>query len=101
MEKILTNKQISYLKSLAHSMKFIVQTGGKGLSENVLLEIDKALDSHELIKVKLNADKDDRDKMLKTIIKTQKCELINSIGRVVVLFKQNKKDPQIELPSKK
>ena len=61
----LTNNQIKFLRKLAHSRKVIVIVGGAGLTENVLLEIDNALNTHELVKVRINAgEREERSAMI-------------------------------------
>lgn len=95
---MLTNKQIKHLKSLAHSLHFILQTGDKGLTAAVQEEIAVALKAHELIKVKLNAEREERGVMIDNIKKQQQCEIIQYIGKTVVLFKANRQAPKIELP---
>lgn len=98
---MLTNKQIKHLRTLAHPLSFILQTGGNGLTQAVQDEIAIALKAHELIKVKLNAERDERDAMIAQITEAQNCELVQYIGKTVVLFKRNGKDPKIELPKNK
>ncbi len=95
---MITNKQIKHLKSLAHSLSFILQTGDKGLTDAVQDEIAVALKAHELIKVKLNAERDERDEMIEQIKIMQGCEVVQYIGKTVVLFKRNSDKPKIELP---
>ncbi|MCH2294321.1 MAG: YhbY family RNA-binding protein, partial [SAR324 cluster bacterium] len=46
----MTGKQKRYLRSLAHSLKPVVQIGKQGLSRETLVQIEKQLDDHELIK---------------------------------------------------
>ncbi len=94
----LTNKQIKFLRAEAHSLNFVVQTGGKGLTESLLAEINSALKTHELIKIKINEDRDDREVMIKEIVNAEKCELVHSIGKVFVLFKRNTNNLRVELP---
>lgn len=94
---MLTNKQIKHLRALAHPLSFIVQTGGNGLTPAVQDEISVALKAHELIKVKLNAERDDRDAMIAVISETQKCEVVQHIGKTVVLFKRNSNNIKIAL----
>ena len=48
---MLNSKQISYLKSLSHSIDAVVQIGNKGLSDAVIKEIEGSLKAHELIKI--------------------------------------------------
>lgn len=95
---MLTNKQIKHLRTLAHPLHFILQTGDKGLTDAVQDEIAVALKAHELIKVKLNAERDDRDTMIEAIKMEQKCEVVQYIGKTVVLFKRNSNNIKIELP---
>ena len=49
----MTGKQKRYLRSLAHSLKPVVQIGKQGLSRETLVQIEKQLDDHELIKVRV------------------------------------------------
>ncbi len=95
---MLTNKQIKHLKSLAHPLHFVLQTGDKGLSEALQEEIIVALKAHELIKVKLNAERDEREVMIAQIKNVQQCEVVQYIGKTVVLFKRNPDKSKIKLP---
>jgi RNA-binding protein len=94
----LTQSQRRHLKGLAHHLKPVVMIGQHGLTENVLNEIEIALDAHELIKVRVSgADRDDRKTILKTIGETCSAELVQSIGHVAVFFRRNREKPRIEL----
>ena len=42
-----------YLRALGHQLKPVVTVAGNGLTENVITEVDRALNDHELIKIKL------------------------------------------------
>ncbi len=95
---MLTNRQIKYLRTLAHPQTFIIQTGDKGLSDAVQNEITNALKAHELIKIKLNAERDKRNVMIEKIKAAQQCEVVQYIGKTVVLFKRNPANVKIELP---
>ncbi|MEN8166808.1 MAG: ribosome assembly RNA-binding protein YhbY [Pseudomonadota bacterium] len=86
----LNNQQIRELKRLAHHLKPVAMVGQQGLSENVLNEIDIALDTHELIKVKLaGTDKTERDQISREIVAQQKASLIQIIGRVAIFYRPN------------
>lgn len=86
----LTPKQKQALKAKAHHLDAIIWTGDKGLTENVLIEIDQALEHHELIKVKLAADRDDRKLMANVMVDKLNCHLVQQIGRIIVLYRENK-----------
>ncbi len=95
----LNNKQIRFLRAQAHSMKPVVLIGGAGLTDNVINEINFALDDHELIKVRVNADdREQKSKMIDSIIKQTECEHVQSIGHIGIFYRQNKKNPVIEIP---
>lgn len=97
---ILTNKQIRHLRSLAHDSKPVVIVGDKGLTQSVTDEIASALETHELIKVKIRTeDRDERQKMIETICKKTNSEKIQLVGHIVTLFKRNN-EARIALPKK-
>lgn len=89
----LNPKSRQALKAKAHKLKPIVMIGDKGLTEAVNKEIDRALNDHELIKVKVSAsDRDERAAMTESICTTQSAELVQLIGGIAVLYRKNAKD---------
>lgn len=95
----LSDRQKKHLRGLGHHLKPVVWVGQHGLSEAVLGEIGLALDSHELVKVKIAADRDERALIRANICAETGAELIHSIGQMIVLFRRNPKKPKIALPS--
>ena len=94
-----TPKQKRYLRGLAHGRKSIVGVGQAGLTANVLSEIDLALHAHELIKVRIGAgDRAERTATGQRICEQTGCELIQSIGQVITLYRANPEGNQITLP---
>ena len=94
----LTNKQIRHLRSLAHDRKPVVIVGDKGLTPAVVDEIKSALETHELIKVKIRAEeREARAEMIETIVNKTKASFVQRIGHIVTLFKRNK-EAKIGLP---
>jgi RNA-binding protein len=97
----LNNKQVRFLKTQAHSMKPVVLIGSAGLTDNVVNEINQALDDHELIKVRVNAeDREDKKDMIVSIARQTEAEHIQSIGHIGIFYRHNKKKPKIILPRK-
>lgn len=95
----LTNKDISFLRSAAHSLSPVVIIGGNGLSESVIAEIDSSIAHHELIKIRVNAaDRDQRKQMLEYICDNVGCILVQTIGHIGVFYRPAK-NPVIKLPS--
>jgi RNA-binding protein len=94
----LSNKQIRHLRALAHELKPVVIIGDKGLTQAVIDEISSALETHELIKVKVRADeREDRQHMIDTMTRKTLSENVQRVGHIVTLFKRNKK-AKIALP---
>jgi RNA-binding protein len=77
------------LRAQAHALKPVVLLGQHGYTPAVQAEIDHALEDHELIKVKIPGD----DRTFRTEIITQICqelhaELVQTIGKVAVLYRK-------------
>lgn len=94
------DKQNRYLKSLAHPLKPVVMIGNKGLTDNVLAEIDKALEQHELIKVRVSGlEKAERLEMTNEILEKTNSNLVMTIGHIAAFYRPAK-EPTIQLPKK-
>lgn len=95
----LTNPQKRYLKALAHHRKPIVTLGVGGLTPAVIHEILLALDHHELVKIRVNAeDRETRETIIREICETAEAILIQRIGHIATLFRRNPEAPRIEWP---
>ncbi len=93
----LTNPQIRHLRSLAHHLKPVVMIGGKGITDNLLAELKRTLEDHELIKVSIaGADKKERRALTEELCQASGATLVQMIGRISVLYRPNKK-PKIVL----
>ena len=94
----LSSSQRRYLRRLTHDINPVVRVGEKGLNDNVMVEIGQALDHHELIKIKLKADRETR-KVLAQAIKDQfKAIEVHSIGQVSCFYRPNPEKQVIQLP---
>lgn len=83
-------KQQQRLGAEAHYLKPVVLMGEKGLTENVMLEIDLALASHELIKVKAGSlPKEEKQAFADNITKSTKSSLVQMIGNILILYRKN------------
>lgn len=90
----LNSAQIRILRSESHRLmlKPVVMIGQNGLTENVVNELQRALEHHELIKVRVPAaDKTEKAEMMETICQQLQAELVQSIGHVMVIYKSNPK----------
>jgi RNA-binding protein len=79
------------LKAEAHSLKPVIIVGQAGLTDSVLAETEIALNTHELIKVKIRAERDERNKISERICTSTGATHIQSIGQTTVFFRLNPK----------
>jgi len=91
----LNNNQLRRLRGLCHDLSPVVMVADKGLSENVRAEIEIALDSHELIKVKLRGEREQRREWIDRILSETSSELVQKIGQVACFYRPNPKNPKI------
>ncbi|MFA9558812.1 ribosome assembly RNA-binding protein YhbY [Evansella sp. AB-rgal1] len=96
---MLTSKQKKFLKSKAHHLKPIFQVGKGGVNENLIKQVDDALEARELIKVSVlqNCD-EDREEVAEEISHGANAEVVQLIGSTIVLYKESEKSKKIELP---
>lgn len=90
MSKKKANEDSRQLRALGHKLKPVVTIAGKGLTEGVITELERALADHELIKVKLAVgSRDARVELAKQISAQCGAELVQSIGSVVLLLRRS------------
>ena len=95
----LSKKQTKFLRAKCHDLKAVIMMGQKGLTDEVLSEMDIALTHHELVKIKLSVDDRELRKQLIAEIcdKTQSQE-VQSIGKTLSIYRVNPDKAVIELP---
>ena len=77
------------LKARAHALDPIIHLGGKGLTEAVIAEIGRALEAHELIKVRAaGMERDAREAALAEICARLDAQPVQHIGKVLVLYRK-------------
>jgi RNA-binding protein len=87
----------SELRAEAHKLTPVVIIGDKGLTDEVIAEIDRSLKAHELIKVRAAAgERDARDAWLETICEKLEAHPVQQIGKIFVLFRANPKEKEKE-----
>jgi len=85
---LLTSEERKALVGRAHGLNPVVLIGAAGLTPPVLQEIDRALGSHELIKVRLaGADREAREATAEAISDALSCATVQIIGNMLVLFR--------------
>ncbi|GAB0153967.1 YhbY family RNA-binding protein [Marinobacterium sp. BA1] len=93
----LTPEQKKHFRTLGHNLNPIVMVAGKGLSENIQLEVDRALEDHELIKVKFSVgDRDIKRQLVRELCDIVEAELVQQIGNITLLYRPSR-DPNPKL----
>ncbi len=95
----MTSKQRSYLKGLAMTMDPIFQLGKSSLTPENTQAIAEALEARELIKINvLQNCADDPDELAQIVAERTHSQVVQVIGKKIVLYKESKNKKKIELP---
>jgi putative YhbY family RNA-binding protein len=85
----LTPAERKLLKARAHSLEPVVLIGNKGLTDEVVTEVDRALTVHELIKVRApSLDRHAREEAFQSLCARTVAEPVQHIGKVFVLYRK-------------
>ena len=96
---MMTSKQRSYLRSLAHNIDPTVYIGKAGVTDNVIKEIDQCLEARELVKIKLQEGAElDAKTVANELAPGLRAEFVQAIGRKFTLYRESEENKQIELP---
>ena len=88
----LTPAQRRELRARAHALHPVVIIGDKGLSQTVIDEIASSLDTHELIKVRAEADREARNTLLEQICEQLEAAPVQHIGKILVIYRPAAED---------
>jgi RNA-binding protein len=95
----LSERQKRHLRGLAHPLKPVIRIGNPGLTEAVVKETARALQDHELIKVKApGGDRAARDALLGDLATRTLSTLVHRIGNVAVLYRPNPQLQRVLIP---
>ncbi|MCR6096816.1 ribosome assembly RNA-binding protein YhbY [Salipaludibacillus agaradhaerens] len=96
---MLTGKQKRYLRSKAHHIKPILQVGKGGVNENLIKQVDDALEARELIKVSILQNcVENKEEVAHFISKGTQAEIVQIIGNTLVFYKESSENKTIILP---
>ncbi|MBI3480572.1 MAG: ribosome assembly RNA-binding protein YhbY [Nitrosomonadales bacterium] len=85
------------MRGRAHALNPTVMIGNAGLTESVLKEIAQTLKIHELIKIRVMAEREQREEILTAICTQLDAAPVQHIGKILVVYKPNPEAHQIEL----
>lgn len=95
---MLTSSQRKHLRGLAHHLEPVVMVGQKGITESVVSETGRALDAHELIKVRLDAEGKEKKVLAEELARQTEADLAGVVGKIAILYKARQEKPKIKLP---
>lgn len=97
----LTGADRRHLRRLAHGLDPVVQIGAAGVTESVRAAVDRALIDHELVKLRIAAEREERRAMADALARATRSAVAGMVGRTAVLYRPAR-DPErrrIALPS--
>jgi len=88
----LSPEQRREYRAIAHNLKPVIIVGDKGLSEGLQEELERALNDHELIKIKVaSQDRDVRHEAITALCESSGAELVQTIGKIAVILRRAQK----------
>ena len=96
---MLTGKQKRYLRAAASLINPAAIVGKEGLTDEVVAEIRTGLEANELVKIKIGRNSpEEPSEVIAGLEVLAGVEVVQKIGRNIVLFKQKKRDSEFKLP---
>ena len=95
----MTSKQRAYLMSLAQKLNPVIQIGKASITPEITMAISECFNTHELVKIGVlkNCFDDPRD-LAHMIAERTHSQVVQVIGKKIVLYKHNKDIDKIKLP---
>jgi RNA-binding protein len=97
----LTGKQRSFLRGLGHNLSPVVLVGKEGLTNALASALDTALETHELVKVKIGPSADpelDRHVIADELAARTSSQVAQVLGKMILLYRRRPTEPTIQLP---
>jgi RNA-binding protein len=95
----LSKSQLKFLRGKCHALNPVIMVGQKGVTPQLLKELDIALDQHELVKIKVAAeDRETTLGIMDEISGRDGTERVQVIGKMLTVFRRNSEKPVIQLP---
>jgi RNA-binding protein len=90
-KKTIDNQQLKQFRTIAHQLRPILTVAGDGVTENIIKELNQALERHELIKIKIQlGDREVRQQVIDELCLQSKATCVQRIGNVAVLYRPAK-----------
>lgn len=95
----MNSKQRAYLRSLANRLDSIFQVGKNGLTDNLIKQVDDALEARELIKLSvLETAPDNNSFTANELANRTNSIIVQIVGNKITLYRAKRKNSKIILP---
>lgn len=95
----MTSKQRAYLRGLANKIDAIFQVGKNGISDNLIMQVNDALEARALIKLNvLETSPEDIQEIANTLSEATNSVLVQTVGNKITLYRARKRNSKIQLP---
>ncbi|MBE6010607.1 MAG: ribosome assembly RNA-binding protein YhbY [Lachnospiraceae bacterium] len=95
----MTSKQRAYLRKLANDLDPVIRIGKDSITPELVMAVDEAFNNRELIKIQvLKNCFDEPYDLADTLADRTRSQVVQVIGKRIVLYKADPKDPKIVLP---
>ena len=78
------------LRTIGHGLKAVVTIAGNGLSKSVLAELNRALDDHELIKLKIVGGKAERSEVISSLKEVPDTVIVQIVGGMALIYRASR-----------
>ena len=96
---MLTSKQRAALRAMSNGVESILQVGKGGVGQQLIQQVDDALEARELVKLTvLETAPETARELAGTLAQATRSQVVQVIGRKVVLYRKNHEKPVIKLP---
>ncbi|SHF30746.1 RNA-binding protein [Modicisalibacter ilicicola DSM 19980] len=86
----LSQAQKKAFRSIGHHLDPVVTIADSGLTENVIAELERALNDHELVKIKLAlGEREQRRELVDELARDTRAEVVQVIGKMALLYRHN------------
>jgi RNA-binding protein len=83
----LTGRDRRALRRQAHALRPVVQVGAAGVGESLLAAVDVALRDHELVKLEIARERDERALLADEVAARTGSAVAGLIGRMAILYR--------------
>lgn len=83
----LDGRQRKRLRGMAHALEPIVHVGKSGVTDELVAQLDRALDAHELVKVRFLEGKEEKSELTAELCARTGAVTAGAVGHVAILFR--------------